>query len=98
MSTPSAKLRRKQKRKGAVIATSAAALDVSSSTAASRSSDGTAQDLTVSSNRSDEIPVNEKELAVLELYLAELIDQLIVSRKRRGSKGPAQARGPPCNV
>jgi hypothetical protein len=105
MSTPNAKLRRTQKRKGAVIATSAAALDESSSTAASRSSDGTAQDLTVSSNRNDEIPVNEKrgpkagaatdepvvldnlpevipvsapELEVIETYLGNLIDRLLL--------------------
>lgn len=60
MSTPNAKLRRTRKRKGTVVATSAAALDDSSSTAASRSSEGTAQDVTFSSNRNDAIPVNEK--------------------------------------
>jgi hypothetical protein len=57
MSTPKTKLRRTQKRKGAVV-TSAAALD--GSTAAFRSGDRTAQDGTFPSKRNHGIPVNEK--------------------------------------
>ena len=50
--------------------------------------------LTVSTNWSDLIHVGEAELAVLELYLAEAIDQLIGPKQKRG-KGTSQARGPP---
>jgi hypothetical protein len=48
----------------------------------------------VSSNWSDQISVSEAELAVLELYLAEAIDQLIGPKQKRG-KGTSQARAPP---
>jgi hypothetical protein len=48
----------------------------------------------VSSNWSDPILVSERELIVLELYLADAIDQLL-GPKRRQSKGTTQARGPP---
>lgn len=50
--------------------------------------------LTVSSNWTNRIPVSEAELVVLELYLAEAIDQLIGPKPKRG-KGASQARGPP---
>jgi len=50
--------------------------------------------LTVSSNWGDRIPVGEAELAVLELYLAGAIDQLIGPKQKRG-KGTSQARAPP---
>jgi hypothetical protein len=60
MSTPKAKLRRTRQRKGASVATSSATLDGSSSTAASRSSDRAAQDVTFSSNRNGAIPVNQR--------------------------------------
>lgn len=50
--------------------------------------------LTVSTNWGDEIPVGEAELVVLELYLADAIDQLIAPG-RKGRKGCSQARGPP---
>jgi len=51
-------------------------------------------DLTVSSNWADRIPVGEAELVVLELYLAGAIDQLIGPKRKRG-RGTSQARGPP---
>jgi hypothetical protein len=50
--------------------------------------------LTVSTNWGEEIPVGEDELVVLELYLADAIDQLIAPG-RKGRKGSSQARGPP---
>jgi hypothetical protein len=50
--------------------------------------------LNVSSNWSDRIPVGEAELAVLERYLAEAVDQLIGPKQKRG-RGTSQARGPP---
>ena len=49
----------------------------------------------VASNWNDEIPVNEKELAVLELYLADALDTLINSRRPRAANRAQQARGPP---
>lgn len=103
MSTPKAKLRRTRKRKGAVVATSAAAID--DSTAAPRSSNRTAQDVTFSSDWNDAIPVNEKcapkagagtndpivldnlpvvipvtrrELEIIETFLGNLIDGLLL--------------------
>jgi hypothetical protein len=121
MSTPNAKLRPARKRKGAVIATSAAALDESSSTAASRSSHGTAQDLTVSSNRNDEIPVNEKrgskasattdnpivldnlpvmipvtrrELEIIETFLGNLIDGLLLDAASDRAMTPLSIHNP----
>jgi hypothetical protein len=48
----------------------------------------------VSSTWSDSILVGERELIVLELYLADAIDQLL-GPKRRAGKGGTQARGPP---
>jgi hypothetical protein len=48
----------------------------------------------VSSTWSDPISVGERELIVLELYLADAIDQLLGPKRRRG-KGTTQARGPP---
>lgn len=51
-------------------------------------------ELNVSTNWTDWIPVSEAELAVLELYLAGAIDQLIGPKQKRG-KGTSQARGPP---
>ena len=48
----------------------------------------------ISSNWTGQIPVTETELAVLELYLARFIDQLIATKQRRGGN-PTQARGPP---
>jgi hypothetical protein len=50
--------------------------------------------LTVSSNWTNRIPVSEAELVVLELYLADAINQLIGPKQKRG-KGTSQARGPP---
>jgi hypothetical protein len=50
--------------------------------------------LTVSSNWTNRIPVGEAELAVLELYLAGAIDQLIGPKQKRG-RGTSQARAPP---
>lgn len=50
--------------------------------------------LTVSSNWTNLIPVSEAELVVLELYLADAIEQLIGPKQTRG-KGISQARGPP---
>jgi hypothetical protein len=105
MSTPKAKLRRSQKQKGAVVANSAAALDDSRSNAASRSRDGTAQDVAFSSRRNDAIPVNKKrapkadaatddpivldnlpvvipvtrrELEIIEIFLGNLIDGMLL--------------------
>lgn len=104
MSTPKAKLRRTQKRKVTVVATPAA-LDDTRSSAASRSSNGTAQDATSPSNRNvavhvnekrapkagtgtnDQIvldnlpvviPVNRRELEIIETFLGNLIDGLLL--------------------
>lgn len=49
----------------------------------------------VASNWNDEIPVNEKELAVLELYLADALGTLINSRRPTAANRAQQARGPP---
>jgi hypothetical protein len=103
MSTPNAKLQRTRQRKGATVATFVAAID--DSTAASRSSDKAAQDVTFSSNRNGAIPVNQKrdpkvgaatddpivldnlpavipvtrrELEVIETFLGNLIDGLLL--------------------
>jgi hypothetical protein len=48
----------------------------------------------VSSNWSDPIVVSDRELAVLELYLADVIDQLI-DTKQMQRKARTRARGPP---
>jgi hypothetical protein len=50
--------------------------------------------LTVSTNWGEEIPVGEAELVVIELYLADAVDQLTAPLGKRG-KGSSQARGPP---
>lgn len=105
MSTPKAKLRRRRQQKGAAVATSSTTLDGSSSTHASTSRDGKAQNETFSSNLDDAIPINEKraskagtatddpivldnlpelipitrrELEIIETFLGNLIDGLLL--------------------
>lgn len=51
-------------------------------------------ELTVISNWNGSVPVSDRELSVIELYLADAIDQLI-GVTGQASKAAKKARGPP---
>jgi hypothetical protein len=112
MSVSNSNQRHMRRRKSAVTATAAAALDVSSKAAASRATAETAQGPAVGCNWSDKnqvspnrgpaagaatnglsvvddlpdaVPVTALELAVIETYLGNLIDQLLADARATGS-------------
>jgi hypothetical protein len=70
------------------------ALNVSRRQKRASSSTADINELTVTSNWSGSVPVSDRELSVIELYLADAIDRLIGVKGQAG-KTAKNARGPP---